>query len=281
MHFICRHAFDRMDRRIVRKSTENPRLSAPEIRHEVGAGWISNRTVQRRLVEADLYGRRPARKPFLSKANIKARLKFAKDNLNKTVEDWKKILWTDESPFSLVNNNGNRYVRRPSGKRFDPRFTKGTVKFGGRKIMVYGCFSWAGIGPIYRISGIMDQFQYIEILEKVMLPHAQQNMLPNWQLVQDNDPKHTAKRVKKWFTDNHINLLAWPAKSPDLNVIENLWFQVKKRLAGKKFKTPELLFDGVKAAWESIPKQVLETLVESMPRRCKAVIDARGYSTKY
>lgn len=278
---LCFHVFVRLDRRIVRKSIENPRLTAPQIRQEVGAKAISNRTVQRRLVEAGLYGRRPAEKPWISEKNRKARMRFAKEHLYKAVDDWKHILWSDESKFNLVNSDGNYYVRRPVGKRFDPKYTKGTVKFGGGNIMVYGCCSWTGVGPIYRVSDKMDQFQYREILQNVMLPHAHRIFPQNWQLVHDNDPKHTAKTVKKWLSDNGVEVLAWPAQSPDLNITENLWFQVDKRLAGQKFRTPDLLFEAVKAAWESLPKQSLETLVESMPRRCKAVIDARGYSTKY
>ena len=51
-----------------------------------------------------------------------------------------------------------------------------------------------------------------------------------WKLVQDNGPKHTAKSIKKSFSDNKIDVVPWPAQSPNLNPIENLWHDVEKRI---------------------------------------------------
>jgi len=118
---------------------------------------------------------------------MEKRKKFAKAHLQWTADDWKKVLWSDESKFNLCNSDGIRYIRRPVNARFDPRYTAGTVKHKGGNIMVWGAFSLSGIGPLHRIAGIM---------EKVMLPHARQNMPRGWVLQQDNDPKHTAKSVK-------------------------------------------------------------------------------------
>lgn len=75
--------------------------------------------------------------------------------------------------------------------------------------------------------------------------------------------------------------MQWPPQSPDLNPIENLWYEAERRLGARKYKKPGELFVAVKKAWESIPKERLEKLVESMPRRCQAVINANGYATKY
>ena len=61
--------------------------------------------------------------------------------------------------------------------------------------MIWGRFSYYGIGPIYRIAGIMDQFGYIKILEEVMLPYAEEGMPLKWVFQEDNDPKHTGKRA--------------------------------------------------------------------------------------
>ena len=124
-------------------------------------------------------------------------------------EDWRKVLWTDESKFNLCNTDGIRYVRRPVNARFNPCYNFGTVKHKGGNIMVWGSFSLSRISPLHWIVGIMDQVQYGEIMEKVMLPHARQNMPPDWVLQQDNDPKHTAKSVKKWFMDNEMRVMEW------------------------------------------------------------------------
>lgn len=258
-----------------------PRLTAPQLREEVGATMISNRTVQRRLNEANLYGRKPAKKPYLKPAHAKARLEFAKEHEGWTVNDWKQILWCDESKINMVCGDGMSYVRRPKNKRFDPKYTKGTVKFGGGNIKIWGAFSWYGVSPLYLINGNMDQTQYREILENQMLPHATQNMPLGWKMQHDNDPKHTSKSVKKWLTDNGVRVLKWPAMSPDISPLENLWCEVKKRLAGQRFSEQNSLFNALCHAWESLPKKMLEKLVESMPRRIKALKESRGYGTKY
>jgi hypothetical protein len=201
--------------------------------------------------------------------------------LDWTVDDWKKVLWSDESKFNMVSSDGKGYVRRPINKRFDPKYTKGTVKFGGGNIMVWGCFSWYGLGPIRLVTGRMEQIQYREILSGTMLPFARANMGRNWCFQHDNDPKHKAKTVTRWLETNRISVLQWPAQSPDLNPIENLWCETERRLGGRKFNNEDSLFNAVRKAWLEIPKERLERLVESMPRRCRAVIESRGYATKY
>lgn len=73
--------------------------------------------------------------------------------------------------------------------------------------MIWGCFSANGIGSINQTNLIMDRVMYNNILRDVMLPHAEWNMPLRWIFQQDNDPKHTGKVVKKWFSDNDIMVM--------------------------------------------------------------------------
>ena len=127
------------------------------------------------------------------------------------------MLWTDESKFNRFGSDGKQYVRRPQNQELSPRYTLKTVKHGGGNVIVWASFSWCGVGPLYRTQGTMDQHMYKEILENVILPYAEENLPLVWKFQQNNDPKHTVKSVKMWFNAKKINVLEWPAQSPDLN----------------------------------------------------------------
>ena len=73
----------------------------------------------------------------------------------------------------------------------------------------------------------------------------------------------------------------WPAQSPDLNPIENLWSIIDLKTEDREPKNEEELFEILNEAWESTPPDILENLLESMPRRCQMVIDSKGYPIKY
>lgn len=147
--------------------------------------------------------------------------------------------------------------------------------------MVWACFSFYGVGPIYRIKKIMDQHLYVQILEEIMLPYAEEEMPLIWVFQQDNDPKHTSKLAKQWFLANRVNVMEWPAQSPDLNPIENLWCDVKKAVSCCKPTNNNDLWAAVQQSWMSISVERCENLVNSMQRRCAAVISNKGHATKY
>ncbi len=98
---------------------------------------------------------------------------------------------------------------------------------------------------------------------------------------QDLAPAHTAKGTKSWFNDHGVTVLDWPANSPELNPIENLWGIVKRKMRDTRPNNADDLKAAIKETWASIPPQQCHKLITSMPCRIEAVIKAKGAPTKY
>ena len=99
----------------------------------------------------------------------------------------------------------------------------------------------------------------------------------------DNARPHTARITTDFLANNNITVLPWPSKSPDLNPIEHLWDQLDKRLRRRQLQpqTRLQLVNALRDEWRRIPQRRIRRLIQSMPRRCRAVIDARGGHTRY
>ena len=93
-------------------------------------------------------------------------------------------------------------------------------------------------------------------------------------------PLHT-KATSTWFKDHGIPVLDWPANSPDLNPIENLWGIVKRKMQYARPNNAEELKTTIRATWALITPEQCQKLIDSMPRRINAVIEAKGALTKY
>lgn len=132
---------DRQERSLIRFIKSNPQKTAVDAKQNASGNVnhsFSVWTVRRILRRAKLFARRPAHKPLISKKNRLARIQFAKKYGHWTSNDWAKVLWSDESKFCLFSSNGIKWIRRPNGKRFDPRYQLPTVKHGGGNVMVWG-----------------------------------------------------------------------------------------------------------------------------------------------
>jgi hypothetical protein len=123
---------------------------------------------------------------------------------------------------------------------------------------------------------------YALILENELRPSVKQLFDSKPYVLQHgNDPKHSSRHFKEYIQDQGISLLNWPAQSPDLNPIENLWSILDNKCSSRHCTTVANLFRTLKDEWDRIPVETLEKLVDSMPARIDAVIAAKGYPTHF
>lgn len=273
------------DRLIQRKLKLNRRKSASmvktEIENELGI-LLHVDTIRKRAHECGLFGRVARKKPYVNKRSRLKRLRFAKEMLNKPLEYWDRVIWSDESKFNIFGSDGKVMVWRTPHEEFEPNCTVPTVKHGGGSVMIWGCFTQRGVGNLCILDRIMDRFYYREILERNLLPSIEQLSLQNQCIfMHDNDPKHTSKLIKDWLKEKKIETMPWPPYSPDFNPIENLWDELERRVKKHQPKNKQELESLLKQEWYQIELPVLQKLVESVPNRLYQCIKMKGYATKY
>ncbi len=247
---------------------------------ELHKEWLKLESVHQESPRSDVFRKR-ATKPLLNQRQRQKHLTWAKEKNNWTVAQWSKVLFSDESKFCISFGNQGPRVWRKSGEAQNPCCLKSSVKFP-QSVMIWAAMSSAGVGPLCFLKSTVNAAIYQEILEHFMLPSADKLYGDaDFIFQQDLAPAHTAKGTKSWFNDHGVTVLDWPANSPDLNPIENLWGIVKRKMRDTRPNNADELKAAIKATWASIPPQQCHKLITSMPRWIEAVIKAKGAPTKY
>lgn len=246
------------------------------------AGVIASKTTTfRRIREMGYSCRVPRVKPLLNQSQRRKRLNWAKEKKDWTVGQWSKVLFSDESKVCLSFGNQGPRVWRKTGEEQNPSCLRSSVKYP-QSVMIWGAMSSAGVGKLCFLKSKVTATVYQNVLEDFMIPSAE-DLYGDADFIfqQDLAPAHTARSTKTWFDAHAITVLDWPANSPDLNPIENLWGILKRKMRGTRPNNKEELTASIQEMWASITPMQCHSLIASMPRRIKAVIKAKGFPTKY
>ncbi|CAF1559073.1 unnamed protein product [Adineta ricciae] len=152
--------------------------------------------------------------------------------------------------------------------------------------MFFGVWSYItchGLGPLIIYDGRLNSLQYINILDDHLSTAFQK--FPSTQLQkilyqQDNAGPHRSAMTQNYLQENRISLLQWPANSPDLNIMENIWSIVDNRLLKLPINNIDDLKSALQHVWTEISHNTIEKLFKSMPQRLRQVINFKGFSCK-
>ncbi|GFT94981.1 transposable element Tcb2 transposase [Trichonephila clavipes] len=203
------------DKYIVLSAKRNRRTTAQQVANQFLAAsgkQISRKTVARRLRGGGLYTRRPVVCVPLTRQHRTARLQWCREHHNWTEQDWACVLFSDEKSIQ----EKDRYP------------TCSIMVWAG--IMINGRTRLHGVA-----NGTMTGQRYID---EVLLPHVRLfrgAVGDKFVFMDDNATCHRTLAIQDYLDSEGIQRLVWPARSPDLNLIENVWDALWRQIAGRNY----------------------------------------------
>lgn len=243
---------------------------------------VSAKTAKRLIQKYGFSQRSPRKVPLISKKNQEDRRRLSKEFLLKPKTFWNRVIWSDETIVELFRTKGKLWAWRFPNEAFNPDCTIKTVKGGGVKIILWGCMNKNGVGNLVEIKDTLTGPKYVKLLQENLFDSAQKlGLADDFIFQQDNDPKHTSNIAIEFFDMNSINMLEWPSQSPDLNVIEHMWSELKRRYANLVAKSKTDMLEKLTAIWIDLGKTYCTKLVDSIYDRCIEVMKNKGGATRY
>ena len=269
---------------IKRQVEAKPTLTAKELKQNNPKilGDVAVRTIHDYLHKVLKYNRcRSVPKPLVTKHHRQMRVNFARQHQHWTLEQWRNVLWSDESTFTVSDGARNYVYRQRGSNPLKPQYTRHTIKHP-ESVMVWGCFSYHGLGHLVFLpkNVKMNQHNYLDLLIDHLDPSMEACHADFF--MQDGAPCHRAKLVTEaldFGSIRHFN--PWPGNSSDINPIENIWGKIKSGLQNYDVSSVPKLKDAIQQLWDSMPQTYLQTLADSLPRRLELVRNAKGYPIKY
>ncbi|GFV95356.1 transposable element Tcb2 transposase [Trichonephila clavipes] len=275
------------DRYIVLQARRNRRQTAGEIaRHTTQATGrpISRLTVARRLHGGGLFARRPVRCVPLTPAHRRRRSLWCREHRNWRDNEWGRVLFTDESRFSLSSDSHRILIWRERGSRNHPSNIIERDRYGGRGVLVWGGLMLGSRTHLHIFdAGSVNGTRYCN---EILLPYVRLfrgAIGLQFLFMDDNAPCHSTVAATQLLESEDIERMDWPARSPDLNPIEHVWDFLGRRLAARTLPpvTIRELRLALQDEWAAMPQQLIDTLILSMRRRCETCLAVRGDHIPY
>lgn len=241
---------------------------------------VSPRTVRRVLQQTPHMGyTKRNRTPMLKASHKLARRKWARSMI-KARTDWNRIIFSDEKKFNLDGPDGLQYYWHDLRCEKETYFSR---QNGGGSVMVWGGFSSQGKTELAFLVGRQNSIDYQETLTNYLLPFGEAFHAGSYVFQHDNASIHASKSTQDFLKSCDVSVLDWPALSPDLNPIENVWGMLVRDVyrGGKQYFTVDELKTAILEAWEKVELSRLQDLVDSMSDRIGDVIEDKGKKTKH
>lgn len=267
------------DKRLILRLASNSHDSLAKIKEKAGVN-ASISTVRRVIHNAThLKFLKLKKKPVLLPQRKQCRLNFCRASMTWSRE-WYRIIFSDEKKFNLEGPDGyNCYFH---DLRKEEHILNRLHSREG-SVMVWGAITYYGTIELQFLSPRMNANSYKAVLEKAF-PEIRATFGDlEWKFQHDNAPIHKAWVVKSWIEHQNVEVLEWPPYSPDLNIIENVWGWLVRKVyeSGKQYSCKSELISAIQHAWSSISLDFLKKLYDSLPNRLYECILKQGGNTHY
>lgn len=270
---------DDIDQEIGLLSDKQPTLTPKDLRRELQLP-VSPHTIGRRLDEIGLWGCVQETEHALTEFDLQRRLAFAHEHLEKSEDWWARVFFSDETHFYL-GHHGRTYVRRPVGAAHDPKYMRQEKQLHG-KVSLWGCICAEGLGHAELVAGSLDSTRHRDILRHNLIQSFRAFYPAGpWHFQQDNVRFHTTPETVTYLHEKGVTLLEWPAWSPDLNPMENLWNVLKARVYARFPQSLEEREAAIREEWDAVDLKFISRICRSMPRRLQLLLDNNGHKISY
>ncbi|GFU34671.1 transposable element Tcb2 transposase [Trichonephila clavipes] len=286
---VRRHMDDFTRGRIIGKLEEGRSVTSVAaefgIAHSIVTGRpISRFTVARRLHGGGLFARRPVRCVPLTPAHRRRRSMWCREHRNWRDNEWGRVLFTDESRFSLSSDSHRILIWRERGSRNHPSNIIERDRYGGRSVLVWGGIMLGSRTDLHIFdAGSVNGTRYCNeiLLTYVRLFIGAMGLQVLF--MDDNAPCHRTVAAEQLLESEDIERMVWPARSPDLNPIEYVWDFLGRRLAARTLTSVTIreLRLALQDEWAAMPQQLIDTLILSLGRRCETCLAVRGDHIPY